>query len=73
MRALGDRVASADRPPGFIVIASEDDFAPAPLAEETAARLGVGAVTLEGQGHWWMISEPALAADALVDFWAGLT
>lgn len=72
MAELGNRVAAADRPPGLVVIASEDHFVPAPLAAEVADRLGAAAVTLEGQAHWWMVSAPGASADALVAFWGGL-
>ncbi|GJM38701.1 MAG: hydrolase [Acidimicrobiales bacterium] len=72
MVELGERVVAADRPPGMVVIASEDHFVPAPLAAEMAERLGAESVVLEGQAHWWMVSAPDAAADALADYWAGL-
>lgn len=72
MRELGDRLAAAERPPGLVLIASEDEYVPAELGEGVVERLGTRSVTLEGEGHWWMIGAPDEAADALVAFWAGL-
>ena len=55
-----------------MIIAEDDAYVPADLAESTAADLGASVARLAGQGHWWMLSAPEPAADALAAFWAGL-
>ena len=72
MAELGDRVAAADRPPGLVLIALDDAYVPADLAAETAVRLDASVAELADQGHWWMLSAPDAAADALTGFWADL-
>ena len=43
-----------------------------PTPKETVEQLGAQIVTMEGQGHWWMLGDPAQGAKALTDFWASL-
>ena len=70
---LGDAAAAAPHRPGLVVIATADTFTGTPeMARDSAARLGAATVVLEGAGHWWMVEQPAKAADALCGFWGGL-
>ena len=69
---LGVRLRAAQRRPSLVVIAEDDDFVDGSLGEEVAADLGSEVVRLAGQAHWWMVSAPDPAADAMVAFWAGL-
>jgi pimeloyl-ACP methyl ester carboxylesterase len=71
MAELGERLRSAPRRPGLVLIASEDPYTGTPeMCASVAADLGARTVTLEGQGHWWMFDDSQAAADALVGHWA---
>ena len=72
MRELGNRLAAAERRPSLFLVATDDPYVPETFAPEVAARLGSETVRLEGQGHWWMVGDPAPAAEALTAFWSGL-
>jgi pimeloyl-ACP methyl ester carboxylesterase len=70
---LWDALPAASARPGLVLIPTEDHFAGEPrLYEEVAARAGATTTRIEGQGHWWMTSDPTASADALTAFWAGL-
>jgi len=61
----------ADIPkPGLVLVPSEDVFLDGDAARRSATRAGAGVVDLEGQGHWWMLGDPAGAAGLLEAFWA---
>lgn len=73
MRDLGLMAEHAVRRPGLVIIATEDAFVgTASMAENTAERLGARTATLDGAGHWWMLEQPAAAANSLCSFWAAL-
>ncbi|MFK7917563.1 MAG: alpha/beta fold hydrolase [Ilumatobacter sp.] len=72
LRRLADRLEAADHGPGLIITADSDPYVAAELAGPVAQRLGVDELVLEGQGHWWMVSDPVGAADGLVRFWSSL-
>ena len=72
MADLGKRLRRAPARPALIIIAEDDLYVPADLAEETAADLEAQVLRLSGQGHWWMFGAPEIAADSLAGFWAGL-
>lgn len=72
MADLATRLRGAAVRPSLIVIAEEDIYVPSSLCEAAAADLGSAVVRFPDQGHWWMIGAAAAAADALVEFWAGL-
>lgn len=56
--------------PGLAIRAPEDAFAgDEDLSGEVAERLGASVAVLEGQGHWWMLGDPAGAAAAIEEFW----
>ncbi len=69
---LGARLEAAERRPNLLINATDDAYTAASLMPSVAERLGSSVLTLEGQGHWWMVSAPASAARSLADFWAGL-
>lgn len=66
---LGASLRSAEPRPGLVIDATDDPYVASELGREVAAGLGAGVLTLEGEGHWWMASAPAAAADGLVEFW----
>jgi pimeloyl-ACP methyl ester carboxylesterase len=72
MADLSARLRAAERRPSLQIIAEEDGFVAGELAAETAADLGADVVRLPGQAHWWMVTGPGPAADALTAFWARL-
>jgi pimeloyl-ACP methyl ester carboxylesterase len=62
--------AFADIPkPGMVLVASEDPFLNADCARRAATRAGARITELPGQGHWWMLGDPAGSAALLQDFW----
>jgi pimeloyl-ACP methyl ester carboxylesterase len=62
LAAVGD----AARRPGLAVRATADPYTgDGRLVTEAAASAGAELVTLEGLGHWWMLQDPARAADVL--------
>lgn len=69
---LGDRLAAGPRRPALVLNATADPYVAATLGAEVAARLGADVASLEGQSHWWMLEDPAPAADALAEFWRAL-
>ena len=69
---LGDRLASAEPRPSLLVNPTDDAYVSSSLTPPVADLLGSSILTLDGQGHWWMVSDPAGAARGLADFWAGL-
>lgn len=69
---LADRLAAADSRPCLLLDATDDAYVPTTLVPHVVDRLGAHHTTLAGQGHWWMITDPNPAADALAAFWAGL-
>lgn len=72
IRGYASTLAAADRTPGLIITAADDAYVSADLAGPVAERLGCAELVLEGQGHWWMVSDPATAARGLAEFWASL-
>ena len=60
--------------PGLALHASEDPFTGGhnDLGAEIADAVGARRVTLEGQGHWWMLHDPAQGAKVLEEFWSTL-
>jgi pimeloyl-ACP methyl ester carboxylesterase len=64
----GAAVAPTDAP-GLVLSAAGDPFDDAGTAGEVARRLGARTRVLEGVGHFWMLEDPAGAAEALNAFW----
>jgi len=71
MVAWGAELGPAGTLPGLALIAPNDPFVRGEdLGSEVATRLGATVMVLEGQGHWWMLGDPAGGAAALTSFWA---
>ena len=71
MKQWGEELDGAATRPGLAVIAPNDPFVRAEdLAGQVADRLRARRHVLEGQGHWWMLGDPAAGAAMLRDFWA---
>ncbi|MEJ2531025.1 MAG: alpha/beta hydrolase [Halioglobus sp.] len=71
MARLGQRLATTERRPGLVFLATEDPFTGShAMCEAVADSLGAPICRLEGLGHWWMFAGAAAAADALVAHWA---
>jgi pimeloyl-ACP methyl ester carboxylesterase len=60
--------------PGLALHADQDPYTGGhnDIGAEVADKVGARRVTLVGQGHWWMLSDPAGGAVALEDFWSTL-
>ncbi|BBY60799.1 alpha/beta fold hydrolase [Mycolicibacterium sarraceniae] len=68
-RSLGNAAAR----PGLSLLATEDTYVGSDeLRRDAAARAGARTVVLGGLGHWWMLQDPARAAQVLTDFWSSL-
>lgn len=73
MAEWGKELDGASTVPGLAIIAPDDPFVRSlDYAGEIAAQLGAQVVTIEGQGHWWMLGDPQQGAAKLTAFWAGL-
>lgn len=69
----GAALANAAARPGLSILATEDHFVGSDEIRRRAAdRAGARTEVLDGLGHWWMIEDPARAAEVLTRFWAGL-
>lgn len=67
----GQRAADASARPGLVVIPTHDEYTGTPGQHHwLAEKAGAQAAVLEGLGHWWMLQDPAAAAEALTRFWA---
>jgi pimeloyl-ACP methyl ester carboxylesterase len=72
MTELGAQLTRTPCPPGLVIDPTDDPYVSSDLAPTVADRLGARRLELPGQGHWWMLHDPAPAADGLVAFWDGL-
>ena len=71
MKEWGEHLGPAATIPGLAIIAPNDPFVQSDtLGAEVADRIGATKHVLEGQGHWWMLGDPAAGAAMLRDFWA---
>ena len=69
MTEWGRELEAAERRPGLVIIATEDQYTGGEeLARRSAERFGAEVVVLEGLGHWWMLQDPAAGAVALRAF-----
>jgi pimeloyl-ACP methyl ester carboxylesterase len=74
MTEWGAELEAAVRPPGLVIIATEDPYTGGPeLSRRQAERFGAQVAVLDGLGHWWMMQDPKRGAAVMRDFWAGLT
>lgn len=73
MAEWGRELQGAASRPGLAILAPNDPFVrTADLAPLIAESLGARQAVMEGQGHWWMLGDPAQGAKALTEFWASL-
>jgi len=73
MAEWGATLGPASTRPGLAIVAPNDPFVRGmDLAPTVAGRLGASVHEMTGQGHWWMLGDPAGGAAALRRFWEGL-
>ena len=71
MKEWGEHLGPAATIPGLAIIAPNDPFVQGEsLGAEVADRIGARRHVLPGQGHWWMLGDPAAGAAMLTEFWA---
>lgn len=71
MAELGQRLLATDRPPGLVVVATEDHYAGTPdMTAEMVGWLDAAEVRLDGLGHWWMFDGADAVSSALTEHWA---
>ena len=71
MAQWGEELGQAGLKPGLAIIAPNDPFVRGEdLGRDVAVRLGATIHELPGQGHWWMLGDPAAGAEMLRHFWA---
>ncbi|MCX2929633.1 alpha/beta hydrolase [Mycobacterium sp. CVI_P3] len=69
----GRMLANATARPGLSLLATEDHFVGSVEQRRAAAgEAGARTEVLDGLGHWWMLQDPARAAQALTTFWDSL-
>jgi pimeloyl-ACP methyl ester carboxylesterase len=69
----GRQLQGAATRPGLAVIAPDDPFVRSvDLAPVVAESLGARQQVLDGQGHWWMLSDPQRGAAVLTEFWGSV-
>ena len=70
MADLGRAFVSTRPAHGLVVLAENDHYAgPHDNHREMASLVGAAVAEMPGCGHWWMIENPARAADILVAHW----
>jgi pimeloyl-ACP methyl ester carboxylesterase len=73
MAHWGKRSSAASARPGLVIIPMEDSHTGGEARHQwLAERAGAKVAVLQGLGHWWMLQDPALAADELRRFWSEL-
>jgi pimeloyl-ACP methyl ester carboxylesterase len=66
-------VAAASARPGLVLFPTDDVYSGGEARHRWVAdRTGAQFVVLEGQGHWWLLQNPAAGATALRRFWDAL-
>lgn len=70
MKEWGEHLQAAATTPGLAIIAPDDPYVQGEsFGAEVADRLGASKHVLPGQGHWWMLGDPAAGAAMLTSFW----
>ncbi|MGV0597877.1 alpha/beta fold hydrolase [Mycolicibacterium porcinum] len=70
MAEAGRGLDRAQARPGLSLLATEDPYiGSAEIRHRAAERSGARTEVLEGLGHWWMVQDPARAAEVLTRFW----
>jgi pimeloyl-ACP methyl ester carboxylesterase len=65
----GPDLAKAGERPGLVVLPLNDETMKAEWVRAAAKACRARLVTLEGQGHWWFLQQPAAAAGIVQEFW----
>lgn len=66
MAVWGEDVALAQAKPGLFLHATEDPYVGKGRGvRDVATAMGAGTAELTGRGHWWMLEDPAKAAEIL--------
>lgn len=66
----GRGLETATARPGLSVLATEDPYVGSDdMRRRAAQRAGARTEVLQGLGHWWMVQDPARAAQVLTRFW----
>jgi pimeloyl-ACP methyl ester carboxylesterase len=74
MAEWGTELGGAAARPGLAIIAPDDPFVRSTdFATVVAAQTHAAIGEISGQGHWWMLGDPAAGAELLTEFWAGLS
>jgi pimeloyl-ACP methyl ester carboxylesterase len=73
MVAWGAELSPAATVPGLAITAPLDPFVQGEtLGGAVGEQLGARRHVMEGQGHWWMLGDPAAGAAALEAFWGSI-
>lgn len=73
MAEWGRALAPAATVPGLAIIAPLDPYVQGEtLGAAVADELGARREVLAGQGHWWMLGDPATGAASLESFWSSI-
>jgi pimeloyl-ACP methyl ester carboxylesterase len=74
MGAWREGIVRAGEKPGLSIKATADPYTGGEidLGLSIAERIGARTARLEGQGHWWMLGDPAGGARMLEEFWASV-
>ena len=73
LKQMAENLEAASAVPGLAVIAIGDHFVgDVDMRRRAAARAGATVVELP-LNHWWMLENPALAAESLTTFWNSLS
>ena len=68
-----ERLSDASARPGLFIIPTEDPYTGGQARHRWAAeRTGAQVAVLAGLGHWWLLQQPASAAETLLQFWSSL-
>lgn len=74
MARRGEELERLAARPGLGILATDDPFVgDEAMRRRAAARAGAQVAVLEGLGHWWLCQDPVRGAEALTDFWTGLS
>jgi pimeloyl-ACP methyl ester carboxylesterase len=66
----GQRASAASARPGLVIVPTEDSHTGGEARHRWfAERAGATVAVLHGLGHWWMLQDPAAAAEELRRFW----
>jgi pimeloyl-ACP methyl ester carboxylesterase len=68
-----ERLPAAAARPGLVVIPTADMYTGGEARHRWAAeRMDAEVAVLDGLGHWWLLQQPALGAEALSRFWSSI-